>query len=65
MKVGDLVKLSPRKTRRGMPYDDKVGVLTHIAGEDVSHPHNFVDVNFGGVRWTFGNHELVVISEGR
>ena len=64
MKVGDLVKLSPRKTRRGMPYDDKVGVVTSIVGEDASQPHNFVDVNFGGgIRWTFGSHELVVISE--
>jgi hypothetical protein len=64
MEVGDLVKLSPRKTRRGMPYDDRVGVVTHIAGEDVSQPHNLVEVNFGGgIKWTFSSHELVVISE--
>jgi hypothetical protein len=68
VKPGDLVKLSPRKTRRGMSYDDKVGVVTSVAEWRVTtpEPHNLVEVNFGGGdKWTFGSHELVVISESR
>ena len=57
MKVGDLVVLSPRKTRRGIGYEDKIGVLVHIAINKV------VTVNFGGATVHLGAEDVEVISD--
>ena len=35
MKVGDLVRLSMRKTRKGRSYEDMIGVVTQIYPADV------------------------------
>ena len=58
MKVGDLVVLSPRKTRRGMGYEDKVGVVTKIVSLTVA-------VNFAGSTVYLNAGDMELISESR
>ena len=59
MKPGDLVILSPRKTRRGIGYEDKVGIVVKVAR------NNVVTVNFAGTSVHLGIEDVQVISEGR
>ena len=59
MKVGDLVVLSARKTRKGMGYEDKIGLLINIA------INNVVTVNFAGTTVNLGIEDVKVVSEGR
>ena len=59
MKPGDLVILSPRKTRRGIGYEDKVGIVLKVA------INNVVTVNFAGTSMYLGIEDLQVISESR
>jgi hypothetical protein len=59
MKVGDLVILSSRKTRRGIGYEDKVGIVLKVA------INNVVAVSFEGMRVYLGVEDLQVISEVR
>ena len=63
MKVGDLVRLSMRKTRKGRPYEDTIGVVTHI------YPADAVDFIFVkavfDAEHTFNINDLEVVSEGR
>jgi len=62
MKVGDLVRLSLRKTRKGMPYEDTVGVVTDI-GNPVDG-FTFVKALFD-IEYVFNYRDLEVISESR
>ena len=59
MKVGDLVRLSPRKTRRGIGYEDKIGIVLKIA------INNVVTVNFAGTTVHLGREAVEVVSESR
>ena len=59
MKPGDLVVLSSRKTRKGMSYEEKIGIV--ISVDD----HKIIKANFGGQDIYFNDFELVVISESR
>jgi|TARA_R110002074_G_scaffold25325_3_gene75100 hypothetical protein len=59
MKPGDLVVLSSRKTRKGMSYEEKIGIV--ISTDD----HGIVKANFEGQDIYFNNFELVTISESR
>ena len=62
MKVGDLVKLSLRKPRKGMPYDDTIGVVTEVYMRSQGW---IVTATFDGVLYTFPFSDLQVISESR
>jgi hypothetical protein len=62
VKVGDLVKLSLRKTRKGMPYDDTIGVVTEVY---VRSQGWIATATFDGVSYTFAFSDLQVISESR
>jgi hypothetical protein len=59
MKVGDLVRLCSRKTRRGMGYEDKIGIVLKVAR------NNVVTVNFAGITIHLGIEDVKVISESR
>ncbi len=59
MKVGDLVRLSSRKTRRGIGYEDKIGIVLKVA------INNVVTVDFAGVRVYLGIEDVEVVSESR
>ena len=59
MKVGDLVRLSSRKTRRGIGYEDKLGIVLKVA------INNVATVDFAGVSIYLGIEDLEVVSEGR
>mgnify|MGYP003119827375 CR=1 FL=1 len=61
MKVGDLVKLSMRKTRKGMPWEDGVGIITRV--KNPINGFQFVEAVFDGVVYTFNQSDLDVISE--
>ena len=59
MKPGDLVRLSSRKTRRGIGYEDKIGIVLKVA------INNVVTVNFAGMTVHLGIEDVRVISEAR
>jgi len=59
VKPGDLVRLSSRKTRRGIGYEDKLGLVIKVA------INNVVTVDFAGVCIYIGIEDLEVISESR
>lgn len=59
MKVGDLVKLGRHKTRRGIGYEDKIGIVLKVA------INNVVTVNFAGIVVHLGIEDVRVISEAR
>lgn len=59
MKVGDLVRLSSRKTRRGIGYEDKIGIVLKVA------INNVVTVDFADMRVYLGIEDVEVISESR
>ena len=63
MKVGDLVRLSLRKTRKGRPYEDMVGVVTQVYPRDAVG-FTFVKVAFD-TEYTFNINDLEVVSESR
>ena len=63
MKVGDLVRLSLRKTRKGMPYEDMIGVVINVYPRDVVG-FTFVKVAFD-TEYMFNINDLEVISESR
>jgi len=56
------VRLSLRKTRKGMPYEDTVGVVTDI-GNPVDG-FTFVKALFD-IEYVFNYRDLEVISESR
>tara|TARA_R110000851_G_scaffold4623_2_gene18784 strand:- start:8 stop:187 length:180 start_codon:yes stop_codon:yes gene_type:complete len=59
VKPGDLVRLSSRKTRRGIGYEDKIGIVLKVAS------NNVVTVNFAGMTVHLGIEDVRVISEAR
>ena len=59
MKVGDLIRLSASKTRRGIGYEDKIGVILKVA------INNVVTVNFAGTTIHLGIEDVEVVSESR
>ena len=63
MKVGDLVRLSLRKTRKGMPYEDMIGVVINVYPRDVVG-FTFVKVAFD-TEYTYNINDLEVVSESR
>ena len=63
MKVGDLVRLSMRKTRKGRLYEDMIGVVTKVYAPDVVG-FTFAKVTFD-TEYTFNITDLEVISESR
>jgi len=63
VKVGDLVRLSMRKTRKGRPYEDMIGIVTKVYSPDVVG-FTFVKVVFD-IEYTFNLNDLEVISEDR
>ena len=63
MKVGDLVKLAMHKTRKGMPYDNTIGVVTQVYPADAAG-FTFVKAVFD-IEYTFNITDLRVISESR
>lgn len=60
MKVGDLVRLSPRKTRKGFTYESMIGLIVDMTHDPVLG-HMMCSVNFGGVIYDFGMTELDVV----
>jgi len=64
MKVGDLVKLSMHKTRKGMPYDNTIGVVTEVKPTD-EQGWTFVTAVFDSTPYTFPLTDLEVVSESR
>jgi len=61
VKVGDLVRLSMRKTRKGRSYEDMIGVVTQIYPADAVG-FTFVKAAFD-TEYTFNVNDLEVISE--
>ena len=61
MKVGDLVKLSMSKTRKGMPYDNTIGVAIKVKTTDDGW--TIVTAVFDGTPYTFSLSDLRVVSE--
>lgn len=57
MKPGDLVRLSLTKTRRGIGYEDKIGIVIHAAVNRV------VTVDFAGTQVYLGFEDVEIISE--
>ena len=60
MKVGDLVKLSVRKTRKGRPYDDAIGVVTKV---ELNERGWIATTIFDGALYRFSFSDLRVVSE--
>ena len=60
MRVGDLVRLSTRKTRKGMPYETSTGLVIRI---HVIRDTNIViaTVNFSGEVYELAAKDLRVI----
>ena len=64
MKIGDLVVLSSRKTRKGYSWEQATGIVVDVALEDIAgHEIKVCIVNFGGQVYSFGLGELTVVSE--
>jgi len=63
MKVGDLVRFAMRKTRKGRPFEDMVGVVTQVYPPDVVG-FTFAKVVFD-IEYTFDINDLEVESESR
>ena len=58
MKPGDLVRLSSRKTRRGIGYEDRLGLVVKVA------INNVVTVDFAGTQVYLAIEDVEVVSEG-
>ena len=69
MKVGDLVQLSMRKTRKGRPYEDTIGVVTEVDAPPPRQSRDgrltLVTAIFNGMPYTFSLSDLEIISESR
>ena len=65
MEIGDLVRLSPRKTRKGFIYEDLIGLVVDKPGLEVLSGQHYVmcSVNFGGVVYDFNVIDLVIIEK--
>ncbi len=63
MKVGDLVRLSLRKTRKGRPYEGMIGIVINVYPRDAVG-FTFVKVAFD-TEYTFNINDLEVVSESR
>ena len=55
---GDLVRLSSRKTRRGIGYEDRLGLVVKVA------INNVVTVDFAGTQVYLAIEDVEVVSEG-
>jgi len=62
MKIGDLVKYSMRKTRKGMPYEEIIGVVTHVEQMRLTTHLTIVKAVFDATEWTFSLSDLEVVS---
>ena len=58
MKPGDLVRLSSRRTRRGIGYEDRLGLVVKVA------INNVVTVDFAGTQVYLAIEDVEVVSEG-
>ena len=58
MRPGDLVRLSSRKTRRGIGYEDRLGLVVKVA------INNVVTVDFAGTQVYLAIEDVEVVSEG-
>jgi len=65
VKVGDLVKLAMHKTRKGMPYDNTIGVVIKVEQMRLTTNLTIVKAVFDGMPYTFSIGDLEVISENR
>ena len=63
MKVGDLVRLSMRKTRKGRSFEGMVGVITNVYPPDAVG-FTFVKAVFD-TEYTFNINDLEIVSESR
>jgi hypothetical protein len=67
MKAGDLVIVGPRKTRKGLPYDDKVGTVLSNPVVRLSSSTGFkleeVTVMFAGEKYVFDIKDLEIVNE--
>jgi len=61
VKVGDLVRLSMRKTRKGRSYEDMIGVVTQVYPADAVG-FTFVKAVFD-TEYTFNINDLESVSE--
>jgi len=60
--VGDLVILSPKKTRKGLSYEDKMGIVTKII---LKRQGWLATVLFDDVSCTLPYSDLKIVSENR
>ena len=69
MKAGDLVIVGPRKTRKGLPYDDKVGTVLSDPVIRLTSSTGFVleevVVMFAGEEYLFNIKDLKGVNESR
>ena len=66
MEIGDLVRLSPRKTRKGLVYEDLVGLVvdkTGRGGQNIEPRYVMCSVNFGGAVYDFNVTDLIIVEE--
>jgi len=57
MKPGDLVVLSPRKTRKGLPNEEKIGLVI------TSDRRGIIKIKIDGQELLFNESDLVVVNE--
>ena len=62
MKVGDLVRLSLRKTRKGLRYENMVGLIVEIFHDDLLGCDIYA-VNFAGTLQRLAKEDLSVVSK--
>ena len=65
MKVGDLVELAARVTRRGRPEDDQVGLVIEIKSTVESAKDPIAIVDFGCIFRRYPVSYLRVVRESR
>jgi hypothetical protein len=64
MKVGDLVRLSPSKTRKDFTYEDMIGLIVDMATVASTRPaggYIMCSVNFGGEVHDLNMTDLVTV----
>tara|TARA_R110002049_G_scaffold88919_1_gene224122 strand:- start:401 stop:580 length:180 start_codon:yes stop_codon:yes gene_type:complete len=57
MKPGDLVVLSPRKTRKGLAYEEKIGLVL------ASDKRGIIKIKIDGQELLFNEGDLVLVNE--
>ncbi len=64
LKVGDLVRIGYNQTMKGLPWENRVGIVVEI---NESSPSDLLiaTVNFGGDILEYPTNKLRVISENR